>query len=58
MLREIHEKEIEVMLEIEDVKIMLNHITRNKNATMLEWGSGGSTLLLSKYVKKFINDKK
>lgn len=42
---------MEVWMEKEDRDIITKHL--NKEDIMLEWGSGGSTLYFSKYVKEY-----
>ena len=40
-------------MSIDERNLVSKYLGYNK--TMLEWGSGGSTLFFSKYVKKYIS---
>lgn len=42
---------MEVEMKQEDISYIKNHL--NKNDIMFEWGSGGSTLYFSSFVKKY-----
>lgn len=40
-------------MNIKEIELVIRYLSNSNDSIMLEWGSGGSTSLFSKYVKKY-----
>ena len=46
---------IKAWMHQKEIDFVIKHISNKPDATMFEWGCGGSTLLFPKYVKKYVS---